>query len=135
VRNQAFNNYNEFLASALWKAIKAQIRGRSKRVCEFCRYNRSYAVHHRYYSKSGWGKEDLRDLMDVCKTCHDFIHGYPHPAKLIALPGSPALTGDTGWTSVAQVPGHWMLDPSYQVWIRETLPLIYPKFGFHIARQ
>ena len=68
--------------------VKARCRGR----CEFCGLRRVQNVHHRTYTH--FGHEPLRDLMGVCRPCHQFIHGFQNQVTI--KEGSLADQGDRG---------------------------------------
>jgi 5-methylcytosine-specific restriction endonuclease McrA len=53
-------------------AREAMAQGRAKPLCRRCGKNAGTDVHHRTYDR--FGKEKLRDLELVCKTCHGKIH-------------------------------------------------------------
>ena len=65
--------YQRYLASREWAVRKRAVKGRSSRFCERCHINPSVSVHHLTYARKY--HEDLGDLQDICRQCHDFIHG------------------------------------------------------------
>lgn len=67
--------YREYLNSPEWAAIKAAIRDRDK-VCKDCGATSNLAVHHITYEHLKNEMEHLDDLILVCRTCHDFRHGF-----------------------------------------------------------
>lgn len=74
--NLGFNSYREYLASPLWKNAKRKLRngkdGTKLRRCEICGIRCFTHVHHRTYRRLG--KEEKKDLIEVCKKCHYEIH-------------------------------------------------------------
>ena len=53
--------------------LRATVLRRYDGVCEICEEVAAEEVHHLTYERIG--REDLSDLMGVCKPCHELIHG------------------------------------------------------------
>ena len=75
-------DYQRYLASREWGVLKRAVRLRAAlgmecwvddAYCERCQHNRMYAVHHLTYERIG--REDLDDLVGLCKGCHAFTSG------------------------------------------------------------
>ncbi|MEI9894745.1 MAG: hypothetical protein WDN28_12870 [Chthoniobacter sp.] len=59
--------YDDYLASAVWKAKRAPVLARAFGHCERCeRQSASLDVHHRTYARFG-GKELMADLEALCR--------------------------------------------------------------------
>ena len=64
--------YAEYLASDHWKSIRTQVLQWWGNKCCLCK-EKATEVHHNSYERSG--REDLTDLVAVCRVCHKRIHG------------------------------------------------------------
>lgn len=69
--------YNGYLASPVWSRRRAAVLDRSRRICEACRKLRATTVHHLTYEHVG--AEPLFELVGVCSSCHQQIHGREGP--------------------------------------------------------
>ena len=66
-------SYVEYLKSRYWLILRQKIISRDKKKCRFCNSRRSLQVHHKLYR--GRGKEKEKDLITLCKKCHENEHG------------------------------------------------------------
>lgn len=88
-------NYGRYLASREWALKKNAVRERSGGICERCKIRPAVNVHHQTYERIG--REELTDLIDLCRQCHDFEHGKTEtdpaaPRQLKAVePGEAAI--------------------------------------------
>jgi len=77
--------YQEYLQSAEWAAVKFLVRGRSGGWCEWCRARgrRRHAVnvHHLTYKNLYNEAEHLEDVVHLCRWHHLRAHGR-HEARL-----------------------------------------------------
>ena len=82
-----------------WLNLKDQARKRGGGKCEYCQWRPGYALHHRTYEREGC--EQLEDVMLVCNSCHDHIHGFGYDEDEYYLFGvkdqSLAAQGDVGF--------------------------------------
>lgn len=65
-------SYIEYLQSNYWKVKRRLALGRSKFRCQLCNSDKKLNVHHRSYDDLG--EEDIRDLITLCKECHEKFH-------------------------------------------------------------
>jgi hypothetical protein len=65
--------YQAYLCSREWGLKREAVAARSGGVCERCKRNPAYAVHHLTYARKY--REPLSDLIHLCEECHDFNHG------------------------------------------------------------
>ncbi len=61
--------HKRYLASELWKRIKAPILVRANGRCEDCGNHSKLDVHHKNYARIG-GDEKQEDLIALCHECH-----------------------------------------------------------------
>lgn len=66
-------NYGRYLASREWALKKNAVRVRSGGICERCTIRPATQCHHKTYERIG--REELTDLIDLCRQCHRFEHG------------------------------------------------------------
>ncbi len=66
-------NYEEYLQSAEWKALREEAKERAGRMCENCGANANLVVHHWRYPDL-LTHDDLENLVTLCRPCHDDLH-------------------------------------------------------------
>lgn len=64
---------NTYLKSDAWKRKRYVVLRRDNWKCVYCR-KRATQVHHKRYAKKKIGKEPIKWLVSICKTCHDSLH-------------------------------------------------------------
>jgi len=75
LRTMGFVDYPSYLASALWKEIRARILLRAHGKCERCNAEAAVAVHHRSYRITVLRGFDDEQLVAICNDCHEREHG------------------------------------------------------------
>jgi len=65
--------YRAHLASVEWQVIRCDVLQRANYRCEACGVPWGLQVHHKTYQRLG--KEDLDDLVCLCRVCHRKFHG------------------------------------------------------------
>lgn len=73
-RTQAGNReeYDDYLRSERWQALRAKIVARAGGKCEGCLSAYAEHVHHLSYAHRG--NEFAFELLAVCQTCHERLH-------------------------------------------------------------
>ena len=66
-------NYQEYLESPEWDALRKEAYDRAGGLCELCG-GKAEAVHHTHYPKS-LKDDNLSRLVVVCEACHQKLHG------------------------------------------------------------
>lgn len=64
--------YDKYLRTRKWKEKRKEVLELYGRICMICGKKASQ-VHHLNYENVG--KEDVGDLIPLCKRCHKLIHG------------------------------------------------------------
>ncbi|WP_416337323.1 HNH endonuclease [Galbibacter sp. EGI 63066] len=64
---------NVYLKSGEWKRKRYVVLKRDNWRCVYCGA-RATQVHHKRYAKKNIGKEPIKWLVSVCKSCHDAKH-------------------------------------------------------------
>jgi hypothetical protein len=72
---RAFYAHNKWWRDLCWFVINE----RAGAVCERCHVRPAVQVHHVCYPVGR--REEARDLMGVCDTCHCWLHFGPDPAN------------------------------------------------------
>jgi hypothetical protein len=72
LRPQLQQEYEAYLASPKWRAMRQAVLSRSQGVCELCEKEAATDIHHVTYIRLG--NELLTDLRAVCRTCHEYLH-------------------------------------------------------------
>ena len=65
--------YHTYIKSDEWKEKRKKTLERDDYQCQRCGTGMNLVVHHITYDRLG--KEDLDDLITLCKKCHEEIHG------------------------------------------------------------
>ena len=71
-RDAFFRDHDLYLKSDAWQILRAKVLLRDGGRCARCGLT-AVNVHHLTYDR--WQREDLRDLISLCETCHDAEHG------------------------------------------------------------
>lgn len=70
-----WEKYGPYLASEAWREKANLVLMRAHGICEGCGKAPATQVHHLTYARVG--NEMLFDLVAICKSCHEIIHGRP----------------------------------------------------------
>ena len=75
LKRKGRRNYyrNTYLKSDAWKRKRYVVLKRDNWKCVYCG-KRATQVHHKRYAKKKIGKEPIKWLVSICKTCHDSLH-------------------------------------------------------------
>lgn len=65
-------SYADYLLTVEWRAVRSRKLSMADNRCELCHDARSLNVHHRVYGRRG--RELLRDLVVLCRSCHERHH-------------------------------------------------------------
>jgi hypothetical protein len=69
-------SYSELLLDPRWQKKRLQILERDKWTCVFCGNTKdTLHVHHLQYTNNPWDVNN-KNLLTLCKDCHDKIHSY-----------------------------------------------------------
>ena len=67
--------YWEYVQTPQWKERANHMRARAGHRCQICNSRKGpLDVHHRCYDDVG--EEDNRDLVVLCRECHDLFHAH-----------------------------------------------------------
>ena len=80
--------HREYLKSATWQDIRTEVLKRDNNICVNCK-NPGYDVHHKHYKN--WGNEQLKDLITLCRTCHEQWHSTQNATKKSKTIGNRAI--------------------------------------------
>jgi len=88
VRRLGHQDYDAYLKSAQWQAVKRRYRRERPWLCNLCGAEDGLHLHHTTYERVG--QEHVDDLMPLCEPCHSQVHdlerrgdGSLSPAALI----------------------------------------------------
>lgn len=75
IKRKRRRNYyrNEYLKSDEWKRKRYVVLKRDNWSCVYCG-GRATQVHHKKYAIKNIGREPIKWLVSVCKSCHDSKH-------------------------------------------------------------
>ncbi|TWS94983.1 hypothetical protein [Reyranella sp. CPCC 100927] len=68
-----WQQYEAYRETPAWKTRRDKVLARAGGICEGCGFRRATQAHHRSYEHLG--HEFLFELVAVCDTCHDRLHG------------------------------------------------------------
>ena len=68
------SEYNRYMRSDTWAAIRAAKLACSSHKCEKCGARKELDAHHLTYVRFG-GSERMTDLQVLCRSCHIKAHG------------------------------------------------------------
>lgn len=106
LKSMGFASYQAYLASDLWKRIRARVLAKSSKCSGFKCGKRATQVHHGKYGRRELSGDDLTHLYPVCGGCHfrsEFGAGRvkltPHQAtnKLLRRRSGKRKTRRQGW--------------------------------------
>ena len=66
--------YPEFLESDYWRTVRKIVLSRDKHRCTDCATDRNLQVHHLSYRHHGAEHRNLKDLVTLCRPCHEKRH-------------------------------------------------------------
>ena len=70
--------YKAYICSSRWKRRRLRYFRKHGKLCAACRTDQNVTLHHMSYDRLGNECID-RDLVALCRTCHDLLHRlYPH---------------------------------------------------------
>jgi hypothetical protein len=64
--------FNDYYVSPDWFALKDFVKALAGDKCEYCRLRPAEHLHHLRYDR--FGCEHPADVLNVCKTCHEYLH-------------------------------------------------------------
>ena len=65
-------DYNEYLKSDLWASIRDRVFKTKGSKC-ICCDNKACTIHHKSYNRAALEGTKLRNLVPICKSCHEDI--------------------------------------------------------------
>jgi len=79
------SSYQIFLKSKYWAYVRRKVLIRDKKTCVSCGRKSPLQVHHLTYKHHGMEHRFLKDLITVCKACHDAIHEIQERNEMLGL--------------------------------------------------
>lgn len=68
-------SYKDFLRTPYWKAVSYYAKRKAGFACQICNSKQNLATHHKTYERHGFEHFEIgRDLIVLCKDCHDKFH-------------------------------------------------------------
>lgn len=69
IARMGFPKYEDYLASPLWKSIRARVYAEKGRTCLRCELARATQIHHTSYDETTMRGEVLDCLIPICEDC------------------------------------------------------------------
>jgi hypothetical protein len=86
--------FNDYYVSLEWFALKDFVKALAGEKCEYCRLRPAEHLHHLRYDRFGF--EHPADVLNVCKTCHEYLHARLRQRRVRYKAGSPFHCGLKG---------------------------------------
>lgn len=67
-------NYKLFLKSKYWQYVRNLVLIRDKKMCVYCDKKTRLEVHHKTYKNHLKEHLHLKDLITLCRSCHELEH-------------------------------------------------------------
>lgn len=85
LRQLGYASYADYLRSPAWADVRKRYFKRQKGFvgCSLCPSSDRIMLHHRTYERVG--AEELDDLVPLCPTCHEFVHGLEREGAIESL--------------------------------------------------
>ncbi len=99
--------YSTYLQSPEWQQLRISALERANYRCELCQAN-YHGVHHIRYPKH-YSQDELANLLVVCQTCHQKLHGIRE--NTVELPVT-VLSNETLKLSSVNYQFQWLQNPS-----------------------
>ncbi len=71
-------DYGKFMLTDYWKQVRQLVLDRDGHKCTKCGSKKVLQVHHLTYDHHFNEHKHLKDLITLCKICHEDTHGLPH---------------------------------------------------------
>lgn len=68
--------YRDFLKTKYWRIVRNYVLYRQGEKCQLCSETQNLNVHHRTYEHRGYEVNHLKDLIVLCRCCHQTFHDY-----------------------------------------------------------
>lgn len=75
---QPTTEYQNFLQSDYWEIVRDRILYRDNHTCQQCGSQTRLQVHHLTYEHHGEEHLYPEDLITLCRSCHEEVHGLSH---------------------------------------------------------
>lgn len=75
-------SYCYFLKSRYWEIVRNKVLRRDRKRCRKCKSKDYLQVHHKHYANHFREHSNLKDLITLCKCCHEKEHSDKLKLKL-----------------------------------------------------
>ena len=65
--------YRQYLKSDAWKRKRYVVLKRDNWTCQYCG-DKATEVHHKKYARRNIGREPIKWLVSICRSCHQELH-------------------------------------------------------------
>lgn len=67
-------DYHDFLVTPYWKAIAESVKNYHGHRCQLCNGTEGLSVHHKSYDIHGDELHNMKELVCLCRDCHEKFH-------------------------------------------------------------
>lgn len=75
VPKRLYDEYQEYLEGPIWPTLRLECLDRDDHMCQVCGTTNNLQVHHIHYDGIYEMTFTLDQLLTVCRSCHEEIHG------------------------------------------------------------
>ena len=65
--------YRQYLKTDAWKRKRYVVLKRDNWTCQYCG-GKATEVHHKKYARRNIGREPIKWLVSICRSCHQELH-------------------------------------------------------------
>jgi len=65
--------YRQYLKTDAWKRKRYVVLKRDNWICQYCG-GKATEVHHKKYARRNIGREPIKWLVSICRSCHQELH-------------------------------------------------------------
>lgn len=80
LKHLGFDTYTDYLASDMWKQVKAEAYSTYGNKCFLC-LGKAWVVHHHKYTLKNLNGRSVKSLFPLCHACHEHIEIKPDGTK------------------------------------------------------
>jgi hypothetical protein len=111
---QARKSYQDYLQSERWQTLREVMLTQAERRCQLCNAdNVELNVHHRSYERIRTA-EEAKDLVVLCKACHEKFHGLDNKKSKKAKKAKVNVVPTPNWRRVIAAPSVEQSAPNYE---------------------
>jgi hypothetical protein len=121
LRTMGYESYSRYLASPLWRKIRARVLKDFDGECFLC-HESAAQVHHRSYDEATLKGDDTTQLVAICRTCHELGEFDSRGRKTSLHQCNERMRIAQGWTAKPQAMTRAQRRAKYDKSVRIPVP-------------